>query len=162
MFLGASAVMGFGNASENSEAAQVATRDIVKRVEPEDVLSFGFIPEFVGRLPVVTVLEELTEEQLIQVMTQPRNALVKQYAKLLSLDNVELEITPDGVREIAKQAISKGTGARALRSHLERVLRDVMFEIPASEMAASVTINAAVVRSEQPPIIRQRSARAAA
>ena len=154
--------MGFGNASENSEAAQVATRDIVKRVEPEDVLSFGFIPEFVGRLPVVTVLEELTEEQLIQVMTQPRNALVKQYAKLLSLDNVELEITPDGVREIAKQAISKGTGARALRSHLERVLRDVMFEIPASEMAASVTINAAVVRSEQPPIIRQRSARAAA
>ena len=90
----------------------------LQRVEPEALLTYGFIPEFVGRLPVVSVLDELTEDDLVSILTQPRNALVKQIAKLLSFDGVELVITPDACRELAAQAIKKGTGARALRGLL--------------------------------------------
>src|SRR6185295_11189300 len=97
-------------------------------------LSFGFIPEFVGRLPMVTVLEELTEEQLVLILSDTKSALTKQFAKLLAMDGVDLEFTPDALRELAAQAIKKGTGARALRSLLEKLMLDVMFEIPNSDI----------------------------
>lgn len=157
-------VMGFGAPNHAAENATPGSeRDaILKQVEPEDLLSFGFIPEFIGRLPMVTVLEELTEDQLVTILTGTRNALIKQYTKLLAMENVELEFTPDALRELAAQAIKKGTGARALRSLLERLMLDVMFEVPGNRDIAAVKINRAVVRSECPPILQSRASKAAA
>jgi ATP-dependent Clp protease ATP-binding subunit ClpX len=103
---------------------------VLQFVEPEDLIAFGFIPEFVGRLPMTTVLEELTEEQLVSILTDTKNALTKQYSKLLAMEGVELEFTPDALRELAAQAIKKGTGARALRSLLEKIMLDVMYDVP--------------------------------
>jgi len=99
-------------------------------VEPHDLVKFGLIPEFVGRLPVVAVLEELTEDDLVKILTEPKNAMVKQFAKLLSMDGVELSFTDSAIREIAKVAHARGTGARGLRAILERVMLDIMYEIP--------------------------------
>jgi ATP-dependent Clp protease ATP-binding subunit ClpX len=157
-------VMGFGAASSQSETAPPgAERDaILKQVEPEDLITFGFIPEFIGRLPMVTVLEELTEDQLVAILTSTRNALIKQYTRLLAMENVALEFTPDALRELAAQAIKKGTGARALRSLLERLMLDVMFDVPGNHDIAGVKINRAVVRGECPPIIQYRTGKAAA
>ncbi len=131
-------------------------------VEPEDLISFGFIPEFVGRLPMTTVLEELTEDQLISILTETRNALVKQYRKLLLMEGVELEFTPDALRELAAQAIKKGTGARALRSLLEKLMLDVMYEAPASDDIVSVTVTRPAVLGEAKPLIRRKTDQAAA
>ena len=153
-------VLGFGGAA--SGRALVAPEDVLRHVEPEDLMGFGFIPEFIGRLPVVTVLEPLSEEDLVRILTQPRNALVKQFAKLLGLDGVELVFTPDAVRELAARARVKGTGARALRAMVERLMRDVMFEIPGSEDVAGVTVNRAVVTGEAPPLIRRKTDQEAA
>jgi len=155
-------VMGFSGAGDGLRAAEFTTPEVLKRVEPEDLLSFGFIPEFIGRLPVVSVLEELTEEQLVQILTEPRNSLVKQFAKLFALDGAELHLTPDALRELAAQAIQKGTGARALRAALEKLMRDVMFDLPGTDDIASVTINRAVVLGEDGPIIGRRAQAVAA
>jgi ATP-dependent Clp protease ATP-binding subunit ClpX len=157
-------VMGFGAPASQAEASSPgAERDVIlKQVEPEDLITFGFIPEFIGRLPMVTVLEELTEEQLVAILTTTRNALIKQYTKLMAMENVELEFTPDALRELAAQAIKKGTGARALRSLLERLMLDVMFEVPGNRDIAAVKINRAVVRGECPPILQTRASKAAA
>jgi ATP-dependent Clp protease ATP-binding subunit ClpX len=155
-------VMGFATGPETIDAAKFTTQEVLKRVEPEDLLTFGFIPEFVGRLPVFSVLDELTEDDLVRILTEPRNALVKQFTKLLSFDGVELVITPDACRELALQAIKKGTGARALRGLLERVMRDMMFEVPTSEDIAGITVNKSVVRGESTPLIRRKTAAAAA
>ena len=144
------------------DAAHAPRSEVLKRVEPEDLLSFGFIPEFIGRLPAVSVLDELTEEDLVRILTEPKNALVKQFAKLFALDGVELHVTPDACRELAAEAIKKGTGARALRSLLERLMRDLMFEIPTSADVAGITVNSATVRGEAPPLIRRRTEAAAA
>ncbi|MBN9690301.1 MAG: ATP-dependent Clp protease ATP-binding subunit ClpX [Verrucomicrobia bacterium] len=154
-------VMGFGNPKE-SEPINTAKRPGAQDVEPEDLLSFGFIPEFIGRLPAVAVLDELSEDDLVRILVEPKNSLVKQFTKLLSLDGVSLEVTPDACRELSAQAIKKGTGARALRSLLERLMRDIMFEVPTSEDVAGITINRAVVRGESPPLITRRPAAAAA
>src|SRR5690606_23914103 len=124
---------------------------IMEMVEPEDLLAFGFIPEFVGRLPIVSVLEPLNEEQLATILTEPRNALTKQFTKLLAMDEVELTFTPDAVHEIAAQAMKKGTGARALRGILEKLMLEQMFEIPGTPEIESVTLTSAVVRGEAPP-----------
>ena len=126
------------------------------------MLAYGFIPEFIGRLPMVTVLEELTEEQLCQILTEPRSALTKQYSKLLALDGVELEFSKDALSELASQAIKKGTGARALRGILERLMLDLMYEIPGADDIVSVKITRAVVRDEGKPIIRRKENKAAA
>ncbi len=156
-------VMGFGAAAEQGDQISSAERDqILQFVEPEDLLSFGFIPEFIGRLPMTTVLEELTEEQLVLVLTETKNALTKQFAKLMAMDGVELEFTPDALRELAAQAIKKGTGARALRSLLEKLMLDVMYEIPTSEDIAAVRITSAVVRGETKPVIRRKADQEAA
>jgi ATP-dependent Clp protease ATP-binding subunit ClpX len=149
-------VMGFGAIGEAQKAAGGARGEILQHAEPEDLLNFGFIPEFVGRLPVVTTLAELTEEQLVSILTDPKNALTKQFAKLLAMEGVELEFTPDALCELAAQALKKGTGARALRSLIEKLMLDVMFDAPDNGNIAHVKITAAVVRGESNPIVRRK------
>jgi ATP-dependent Clp protease ATP-binding subunit ClpX len=155
-------VMGFGTADQAARAATLDPREVLRHAEPEDLLGFGFIPEFVGRLPVFTVLDELTVDQLVRILTEPRNALVKQYAKLMAMEGVDLEFTPDALQELASQARAKGTGARALRALIERVMLDVMYDVPGMGDAAAVTITRAGVRGETPPLVRRKPAQAAA
>jgi len=155
-------VMGFAAGAEAEQAAKITTHEVLKRVEPEDLLSYGYIPEFIGRLPVVSVLDELSEADLVRILTEPKDALVKQFAKLLSLDGVELTFTADAIRELAAQAVKKGTGARALRGLVERLMRDVMFEVPTAPDISSVTINRAVVLGEALPWVQTKPMAAAA
>ncbi|MBI5383202.1 MAG: ATP-dependent Clp protease ATP-binding subunit ClpX [Verrucomicrobia bacterium] len=155
-------VMGFAAAERGRKVADIDRDEILHLVEPEDLIAYGFIPEFVGRLPMVTVLDPLTADQLVQVLTEPRNALTKQYAKLMGMEGVELDFTPDALRELASQAMKKGTGARALRSLLERLMLDVMFDVPSSADIAAITITRAVVQGESHPLIRRKSDQAAA
>jgi len=155
-------VMGFAAAEQARQAAAIEHGKILKLVEPEDLLGFGFIPEFIGRLPMITALEELTGEQLVAVLTETRNALTKQFAKLMWMEGVELEFTPDALRELAAQALKKGTGARALRALLEKLMLDVMYDVPGSDDILAVKISSAVVRGEAPPLIRRKADQAAA
>ena len=155
-------VMGFRAAEANLKTANTVREDVLKHVEPEDLLSFGFIPEFIGRLPMVSVLEELTEEQLVLILTETKNALTRQFAKLLAMEGVELEFTPEALSELATQAIRKGTGARALRSLLEKLMLDVMFDVPSSEDILHVKITQAVVRGEVKPLLRRKQDQQAA
>lgn len=155
-------VLGFRANPELPKAVAAERQEILQHLEPEDLLSYGFIPEFVGRLPMLTVLAELTEAQLVSILTDTKNALTKQYAKLLAMEGVELEFSPEGLRELAAQAIKKGTGARALRSLLERLMLDIMYEVPGSEDILHVHITAPVVAGQCKPIIRRKQNRAAA
>jgi ATP-dependent Clp protease ATP-binding subunit ClpX len=155
-------VMGFGAPEQSAKAASIDVAKVLAMVEPEDLIAFGFIPEFVGRLPMTTVLEELTEEQLVSILTETRNALTKQYQKLLYMEGVELEFTPDSLRELAAQAIKKGTGARALRSLLEKLMLDVMYDAPASDDIAGVTVTRPAVLGEAKPLVRRKTDQAAA
>ncbi|MEO6846967.1 MAG: ATP-dependent Clp protease ATP-binding subunit ClpX, partial [Chthoniobacterales bacterium] len=131
-------------------------------VEPEDLLSFGMIPEFIGRLPVVSALEPLTEDELVQILTETKNAMVKQYSKLLAMDGVHLTFTKDALRALAAEAHKKGTGARALRSMMERIMLDVMYEIPSRDDIAEITINRGVVEGKRTPLIRRKQDKDAA
>ena len=155
-------VMGFRAVEEGQKTAAINRQEILQYVEPEDLLSFGFIPEFIGRLPMVTVLAELTEPQLVSILTETKNALTKQYAKLMAMEGVELEFSEDALKELAGQAIKKGTGARALRSLLEKLMLDVMYEVPSSDDILHVNITQAVVRGQSKPLIRRKHGRAAA
>lgn len=148
--------MGFGAPGQPEKTASAERDEILQHVEPEDLLSFGFIPEFIGRLPVVTTLSELTEEQLVSILTDPKNALTKQFAKLLAMEGVDLEFTPDAVRELATQALKKGTGARALRGLIEKLMLDVMYEVPESSDILNIKITRQVVLGESKPIIRRK------
>ncbi len=121
--------MGFVNPAD-SQSREKRVADMVKELEPDDLVKFGMIPEFVGRIPVAAVLEPLDEETLMAILTEPRNALVKQYKKLLNMDNVQLEFKPDAVRAIAKEAYRRKTGARALRGIVEELMLEVMYELP--------------------------------
>src|SRR3984957_16910257 len=155
-------VMGFAAAEQCAKATSIDVAKILAMVEPEDLIAFGFIPEFVGRLPMTTVLEELTEPQLISILTETKNALIKQYSKLLAMEGVELEFTPDALRELAAQAIQKGTGARALRSLLEKLMLDVMYDVPTNEEIVGVTVTRPAVLGESKPLVRRKSDQAAA
>jgi ATP-dependent Clp protease ATP-binding subunit ClpX len=126
---------------------------MLTRVEPEDLIKFGLIPEFVGRLPVVAVLEELDDKALMTILTQPKNALVKQYAKLFQMEGVQLEIREEALRAIAKKAKERKTGARGLRTILENILLDVMYDLPSMEHVSKVAVDEAVVRGEAKPFI---------
>jgi len=154
--------MGFAAVGEASKSAGAGRDEILQHAEPEDLLNFGFIPEFVGRLPVVTTLAELTEEQLVSILTETKNALTKQYAKLMAMEGVELEFTPDALRELAAQALKKGTGARALRSLLEKLMLDLMYEAPDGGDIIHVKITRPVVRGESKPIVRRKQDQEAA
>jgi ATP-dependent Clp protease ATP-binding subunit ClpX len=155
-------VMGFAAAEQGAKTTAINRDKILALVEPEDLISFGFIPEFVGRLPMTTALEELTEDQLVSILTDTRNALTKQYQKLLYMEGVELEFTPDALRELAGQAVKKGTGARALRSLLEKLMLDVMYDAPANEDLAGVTVTRPAVLGEDKPLVRRKTDQAAA
>src|SRR6266478_6450844 len=155
--------MGFRGSPEKAiNATEIDRQEILQFVEPEDLLSFGFIPEFIGRLPMLTVLAELTEGQLVSILTETKNALTRQYAKLLAMEGVELEFSDDALSELAGQAIRKGTGARALRSLLEKLMLDVMYDVPSSDDILHIMITRGVVAGESKPLIRRRHGRAAA
>ncbi len=153
--------LGFG-AKNHVVSDEEQLKQSMRLMEPEDLLSFGMIPEFIGRLPVAASLDTLNEDELMLILTETRNAMVKQYAKLFSMEGVGLTITKDAVRALAGQALLKGTGARALRSLLERLMLDVMYEIPSREDIAEVTINRGVVEGKKPPIIRRKQDKDAA
>jgi ATP-dependent Clp protease ATP-binding subunit ClpX len=155
-------VMGFASVDANANVAAMTQQSVLSHIEPEDLLAYGFIPEFIGRLPMVTNLEELTQDQLFQILTEPKNAITKQFAKLLALDGIELEFSKDSLMELAGQAIKKGTGARALRGILERLMLDLMYEIPSTDDVASVKITSAVVREQAKPLVRRKEKAAAA
>ena len=136
--------------------------EAIRFTEPEDLLSFGMIPEFIGRLPVVTALDQLTEDELVLILTDTKNAMVKQFTKLLSMEGVNLNVTRDALRALAAQAAQKGTGARALRAMLERIMLDIMYEVPSRDDIADVTINRAVVEGKKAPLIRRKQDKDAA
>ena len=127
--------------------------EILHRVEPEDLVKYGMIPEFVGRLPVVATLEELDEKALVEILTEPKNSLTKQYEALFAMDNVEIDFRRDALGAIAKKAMARKTGARGLRSILEDVLRNTMFEVPSSEGVAKVVIDESVIVGDNVPMV---------
>ena len=131
-------------------------------VEPEDLLAYGLIPEFIGRLPVTANLSPLTEDELVNVLTEPKNALVKQYAKLMSMEGIDLLFTKDALKALASQSLRKGTGARALRSLIEKIMLDVMYDAPSRNDIAEVTVNRAVVEGKRSPILRRKQEKEAA
>lgn len=131
-------------------------RELLTMVQPEDLLHFGLIPEFIGRLPVFSSLRRLDETDLVQILTEPKNAMVKQYQKLLSMNDVKLKITKDGLTAFAEEAVRRGTGARALRSIVEKLMLDVMFDVPSRKDIESVTINRDVVEGKKQPILKKK------
>ncbi len=129
-------------------------KEILKAMQPEDLLKFGLIPEFIGRLPAIVTLRELSEDALVRILTEPKNALVKQYKKLFEIDNVELEFEPEAIRAIAKQAIERKTGARGLRSIIEKVMTDIMYEIPSREdVVKCIVTEGTITDSVQPTLV---------
>jgi ATP-dependent Clp protease ATP-binding subunit ClpX len=143
--------------SRSDEQATEEQRELFKQISPDDLMRYGFIPEFIGRVPVVVALEPLSREALLRILTEPRNAVIKQYQKLLALDHCELEITPDGLDAVVERAMQAKTGARALRSIVEEVLLDVMYEVPAQEHIGRCIINAEVVAGRGHPILVPRT-----
>lgn len=127
-------------------------KDIISLVRVEDLIKYGLIPEFLGRIPVIATLDELDEDALVRVLTEPKNALIKQYQSLLSIDGIELEFTQDALREIAKEAIERKTGARGLRAIIEDIMLEVMYEAPNLKTLKKVVIDPEVVKREKPPI----------
>ncbi|MGQ5701589.1 ATP-dependent Clp protease ATP-binding subunit ClpX [Sandaracinobacteroides sp. A072] len=137
------------------------TGEVLRHCEPEDLLKFGLIPEFVGRLPVIATLEDLDEPALIKILTEPKNALSKQYARLFEMEGVKLTFTEDALSEIARRAIERRTGARGLRSILEAILLDTMFELPGMDTVEEVVIDGDVVKGNKEPVRMLRAEKAA-
>ena len=148
---GKGSAMGFGADVRDNDERGVG--EIFKDLEPEDLLKFGLIPEFVGRLPVIATLEDLDEEALVIILTQPKNALVKQYQRLFELEDTTLSFTDDALSAIAKRAIQRKTGARGLRSILEDILLDTMFELPGMDEVVEVVVNEEAVTSDAKPLM---------
>jgi len=138
------------------EDADLTESELLTKVEPQDLLHFGLIPEFVGRLPVVSSLRKLTEDELVQILTEPKNAMVKQYQKLLAMNGVKLKITKDGLTALADEAVNRGTGARALRSIFEKLMLDIMYDLPSRNDIESVTINRQVVEGKKAPTLTKK------
>jgi ATP-dependent Clp protease ATP-binding subunit ClpX len=147
---GDNASIGFGAALKDPEARGVG--EILRSTEPEDLQRFGLIPEFIGRLPVIATLEDLDEKALIEILTQPKNALLKQYQKLFDMENVSLTFTPEALTGVARRAIGRKTGARGLRSIMESILLDTMFELPNLRGVEEVVINGEVVEGNAEPL----------
>ena len=145
--------MGFGAelAKKNNESID----ELFEQVETEDLIKFGLIPEFIGRVPITVALKSLTEDDLIRIMTEPKNALVKQYRKLFEIDGVQLEFTPDAIRAVAHKAFVKKTGARGLRSIMEKVMTDIMYDIPNDPLITKVTITEEAVNQGAEPEIER-------
>ncbi|TYT25431.1 ATP-dependent Clp protease ATP-binding subunit ClpX [Luteimonas viscosa] len=144
--------IGFGAKLKSSER-KTETGKVLAQVEPEDLIKFGLIPEFVGRLPVVATLEELDEAALVKILTEPRNAISKQFRKLFEMEGVELEFRPDALSAIAKKAIKRKTGARGLRTIVESVLLDTMYELPSLENVSKVVVDESVIEHKSEPYL---------
>ena len=143
--------MGFG--ADVREENDKGVGALFAESEPEDLLKFGLIPEFVGRLPVVATLEDLDEDALVTILSEPKNSLIKQYQKLFELEKTNLTFTDDALLAIAKRAISRKTGARGLRSILEDILLDTMFDLPALNNVNEVVVNAEAVKKDVKPLL---------
>ena len=146
--------IGFGAEVQSKDERKVS--EVFREVEPEDLIKFGIIPELIGRMPVVATLGELTEEALVQILTEPKNALVKQYQQLLSMDGVELEIRPAALMAIARKALVRKTGARGVRSIVEQALLDTMFELPTKEGVQKVVIDESTIEENAKPLLVYR------
>ena len=149
--------IGFSAEVKSKDDKKTAT-ELLHQVEPEDLIKYGLIPEFVGRLPVLAVLDELDEEQLIQILVEPKNALTKQYAKLFEMEECELEFREDALRAVARRAVERKTGARGLRSILEQSLLDTMYELPSLDNATKVVVDEAAIKGESSPLVIYESA----
>ena len=143
--------MGFAAQIESKKELQ--TYKIFEELLPQDLLKYGLIPEFVGRLPIIATLQELDRDALVEIVTKPKNALVKQYKKLLELDGVELEFEKEALDAIVEKAIERNTGARGLRSIIEDIMRDIMFDIPTNPKIEKCTITKETVLNKKPPIL---------
>jgi ATP-dependent Clp protease ATP-binding subunit ClpX len=146
--------MGFGAKVKSKQERSLT--EVFSDVEPEDLIKFGLIPELVGRMPVVATLSELSEDALVQILTEPKNALVKQYAQLLSMEGVDLEIRPAALKAIAKKALERKTGARGLRSILELSLIDTMFELPNVSNVEKVVVDESTIEEKKSPLLVYR------
>lgn len=144
---------GIGFAAEVKAKKNKPSGDVLAQVEPEDLVKYGLIPEFIGRLPVVASLDELDEDALVQILSQPKNSLTKQYSALLSMEGVELEFREDALRAIARKALSRNTGARGLRSIVEDVLLGTMYDLPSLDGVTKVVIDETVINGESDPIL---------
>ncbi|MFN7132847.1 MAG: ATP-dependent Clp protease ATP-binding subunit ClpX [Myxococcales bacterium] len=151
--------LGFG--AEITSRKEKKLSDLLKDTQPEDLLKFGMIPEFIGRLPVVATLEELDEATLVNILTEPKNALVKQYQRLLEMDGVELDFTPGALRAVAAEAVRRKTGARGLRAILESAMLDVMYDVPSRKNAKKVVIGEEVINKKDRPLIVMEDGQAA-
>ncbi|WKB52751.1 ATP-dependent Clp protease ATP-binding subunit ClpX [Eleftheria terrae] len=147
---------GIGFGATVKTKAERSISEVFREVEPEDLIKFGLIPELVGRLPVVATLGELTEDALIQILTEPKNALVKQYQKLFGMDGVELEIRPSALASISRKALARKTGARGLRSIMEQALIDTMFDLPALDGVAKVVVDEHTIEESTKPLLVYR------
>ena len=148
--------MGFG--AEIKGAEERMKDDVLKYLEPEDLLKFGLIPEFIGRLPLIVTLSPLDEDALVSILTKPKNALCRQYAKLLSMDDVELEFTDEALKAIAHKAMARKSGARGLRAIIEEIMTDTMFELPSLENVKKCVITKDAVEKLSPPQIEYLAA----
>jgi len=147
---------GIGFAATVKSKADRKVSEVFREAEPEDLIKFGLIPELVGRLPVMATLGELTEDALVQILTEPKNALVKQYQKLFSMDGVELEVRPSALTAIARKALARKTGARGLRSIMEQSLNDTMFDLPSSDSVVKVVLDEHTIDDNTKPLIVYR------
>ncbi len=141
------------NAEVRSPDSGKKVGEALRDVEPDDLVKFGLIPEFVGRLPVIATLDELDEAALMQILTEPKNALTKQYARLFELEGVELEFRADALKAVAQRALERKTGARGLRSILENVLLDTMYDIPSQEGVSKVVVDESVIQGASKPLL---------
>jgi len=144
--------IGFG-ASVKSKDKESLFGEIICNVEPEDLIKYGLIPEFVGRLPVVATLEELDEEALVKILTEPKNAITKQYQKMFEIEGTEIEFRPDSLNAVAIKAMKRKTGARGLRTILENTLLDIMYDLPAMENVSKIVVDAAVIEGKAQPYV---------
>ena len=145
--------MGFGADVQSNVEKDIG--EVLRQILPEDLLKYGLIPEFVGRMPVIVTLDDLDEDALMRILTEPKNALTKQYRRLFEMDGVALTFDEDALRAVAKEAIDRKTGARGLRAILEDVMLDVMFDIPGRDDVSAGRITAATIRKEEPPLLTQ-------
>jgi ATP-dependent Clp protease ATP-binding subunit ClpX len=141
------------SAQVHSVEVDAIVSDVLKTVEPEDLIQYGLIPEFVGRLPVVATLNELDEDALVQILTEPKNSLSKQYTRLFEMEGAEIEFREDALHAIAKKAMERKTGARGLRSIIENVLLDTMFDLPSTDNVSKVVVDESVINGENSPIL---------
>ena len=147
----AGSAMGFGANVRSKKDRPLS--ELLDKIQPQDLVKFGLIPEFVGRIPILTHVDDLSEENLVRILVEPRNALVKQYQKLLELDGVRLSFTPNALKAIAHEAVERKTGARGLRNVMEQIMLDIMYRIPSLPGVKECLVNQAVVKDHAEPVL---------